>query len=138
MRGLDDVEDSMARLARQLDPARQDVSSFNWVRSASKARRLASPILPTSLIGMEPLTAGPRSNPMTGAARVIERRLQFDIGIAFVRLAIVQRGRLPVDLHVALDLIAGIIGDNLQRVGFELLIMTMRSAANPPRSAVTV
>ena len=56
------------------------------------------------------------------AARIIERRLQFDIRIALARLAVVQRGRLPVDLDVALDLIALIVGDDLQRVGFELLI----------------
>ena len=57
-----------------------------------------------------------------GAARIVERRLQFDIGIALGRLAVVQRGRLPVDLDVALDLIALIVGDDFQRVGFELLI----------------
>ena len=48
--------------------------------------------------------------------------MEFDIGIALGRLTIIQRGGLAVDLDLALDLISGVVGDNLQRVGFKLLV----------------
>jgi len=43
--------------------------------------------------------------------------MQFDVGIAVGWLAIVERRRLAVDLDVALDLHALVVGDDLQRIG---------------------
>ena len=48
--------------------------------------------------------------------------MEFDIGIALGRLTIIQRGGLAVDLDLTLDLISCVVSDNLQRVGFELLV----------------
>ena len=116
----------LARLARQLDPAGQDVVELDrgQVGLDAELRRLIGPaaILPDSLIGTDPLTAGPRSKPEPRAARIVQRGLQFDVRIALGRLAIVERGRLPVDLDVALDLIALVVGDDLEVVGLELLV----------------
>ena len=69
-----------------------------------------------------PLTAGLRSKPEARAARIVQRRLQLDVRIALGRLAVIERGRLPVDLDVALDLIALVVGDDLEVVGLELLV----------------
>ena len=98
------------------------LSSFSAVRSASMPTRLSVPDLADHLDRNGAADRGSEIEPEPRAARVIERRLQLDIGIALVRLAIIERGRLPVDLDVALDLIALIVGDDLQRVGFELLV----------------
>ena len=66
-----------------------------------KRLRVVAAILPVSLTGTVPLTRGPEIEAEPGAAGVVERRLQLDVGIAVGRLAIIQRGRLPVDLDVA-------------------------------------
>src|SRR5215813_12193334 len=80
------------------------LSSLSWVRSASMPILVSwSPILPESLIGIAPETAGPRSSPSRA------------------RLAVIEACRLAADFHVALDLIALIVGDDFQRVRFELL-----------------
>ena len=85
-------------------------------------RRLSDADLAGQLDRQRAADGGPEIESELGPAGVIERRLQFDIRIALGRLAVIQRGRLPVDLDVALDLIARIVGDDLERVGFELLI----------------
>jgi len=72
------------------------LSSFSWVRSASKARRAVASDLADQLDRDGAADRRSEIESEAGAARVIECRLQFDIGIALVRLAVVQRGRLPV------------------------------------------
>ena len=120
---LHHAERRLARLARHLDPARQDVVEPQRGQiglDADAAVVIAD--LADHLDRNGAADGGSEIEPEARAAGIIQRRLQPDIGVALVRLAIIQRGRLPVDLDVALDLIAGVVGDHLQRVGFQLLV----------------
>src|ERR1700754_2861689 len=99
------------------------LSSFSAVRSASMPRRLScSPILPISLIGSWPDIAGPRSIPSRARLATTKPGAGPATGIALGRFAIIELRLLSVDLDVAPDLIAGIVGDDLQRVGLQLLV----------------
>ena len=120
---LHHVERRLARLARHLDPARQYVVELQGGEiglDAEAAVLIAD--LADHLDRDGAADSGPEIEPEPRAAGVIQRCLQPDVGVALARLAIIQRGRLSVDLDVALDLIAGVVGDDLQRVGFQLLV----------------
>src|SRR4029077_16695407 len=96
-----------ARLARYLDPARQDVVELQRGKIGLDAD--ATVVIADLAYHLDRDCAAdgrPEIKPQPRPACIVQRRRQLDIGFAFVRLAIVQRGRLAVDLHVALDLIA--------------------------------
>src|SRR5207344_1154110 len=56
------------------------------------------------------------------AARIVKRCRKTDVGVTLGGLLVVERSWLAADLDVALHLIAGIAGDDLQRVGLQLLV----------------
>ena len=122
---LHHAENGAARLALQLDPARQDIVELQRGQigvDAHAAVAIRASDLAGQLDRNSPADRRSEIEPQARAAGIVERRLQFDIGIAFDRFAIIHRGRLPIDLDLALDLIALIVGDDFQRIGFELLI----------------
>ena len=58
-------------------------------------------------------------DPELGARGIVERRRKANVRIAIGTLVVVDRGRLARDLHVALDAITLIVGDELERIGAE-------------------
>ena len=109
-------EGRLARLTGLLDPAGQDVVELEGgkVGFDPKAAFVISAADLADQFDRD-RTAYRRAEiePEPGAARIVQRRRQFDVGVALGRLAVIERSLLPVDLDVAPDLIAGIIGDDL-------------------------
>ncbi|MHC2407473.1 hypothetical protein ACVJGC_000064 [Bradyrhizobium diazoefficiens] len=126
LRGRHHLEAGLARLARQLDPARQDVVELDRGQVGLDAELgglvRAARDLARELDRQRATDGRAEIEAETRAARIVQRRLQADVRIALGLLAIVERGRLPVDLDVALDLVALVARDDLQIVGLQLLV----------------
>src|ERR1700730_18238870 len=99
----------MGRLARQFHPSGKDVVELQRGKIGIDAETAVTADLSTELDRNGTAHRGTEIESATLTARVIERGLQFDIGIAIARFAVIQRGRLPVDLDVTLDLVALIV-----------------------------
>ena len=119
------VEGGAARPAENLDPAGQDVVELQR-GEVGLDPHAAVTVAAADLAGqLDRDRAGDcrtEIEPEAGAACVIERRLQLDVGVALRGLAIIECARLAVDLDVALDLITLIVGDHLQIIRLELLV----------------
>ncbi|MBA7481600.1 hypothetical protein ES707_17074 [subsurface metagenome] len=125
MRLLHDVEGSLAGSAGHFHPAGQDVVELQRGEIGFDAK-LALVIAAADLADqLDRQRAGDRRTQIEAesrAAGIVERRRKPDVGIALGGLPVVERGLLAIDLDVALDLIAGIVGRELQRIGFQLLV----------------
>ncbi|CEG08180.1 hypothetical protein BN961_01594 [Afipia felis] len=120
---MNDVKGDAPRLARDLGPAREDVVDLGGreIRLDSKLAVVAAD-LATDLHGDRTGDAWAEIDPELGTCGIVERRREADVRIAIGILVIVDRGWLACDLHVALDAIALIVSDELERVSFQLLV----------------
>src|SRR5262249_22287685 len=116
------VERGLARLPGNLDPAGQDIVQLELGEIGLNPHLALITDLADKLDRNAARDLRSEVEPEPRAACVVQRRLQADISIAVGGLAIIECGLLSVDLDVALDLIALIVGDDLERIGLELLV----------------
>src|SRR6202007_2931273 len=90
----DDIEGGLAGFTCRLDPAGQDVVELER-REVGLDPHLAVMVAAADLAGQpdrdRAAHGGAEIEPEPRAARIVERRLQLDVGIAFRRLLLCQR-----------------------------------------------
>ena len=123
-RRLDEREGCAAGPARSLHPSGQQIVDFGLGQigldgkaAVGLRRRHASAELDRHRPGQKAADIEAEF-----VARVlVERGLDADIGVAVARLAIIERGGNAVDLDVAADPLAQIVGTDLEQCGLDLL-----------------